>query len=268
VARRKSVHPWIEKLARLGYATKGVVYVLIGVLAGATALQARHASTDAEGAFIAVLSQPFGGLLIAGVGIGLIAYSAWRFAQGWFDAEGKGADGRGIGARLSYAASGLIHAGLAWSALKLAVGLPRESANANRDATAKLLNLPLGPWLVAAVGAGVFTFGLYQLYKGYTKKPCERLDGRKMSAREEGLACRSAQFGLAARGVVLCLIGWFFLTAAWTHDPAEAGGLAKALRTLESQPYGPALLGAVALGLAAYGLYMFVECRYHRIRAE
>ena len=67
---------------------------------------------------------------------------------------------------------------------------------------------------------------------------------------------------------MLCLIGWFFLTAARTHDATEAGGLAKALRTLENQPYGPALLGTVALGLAAYGLYMFVECRYHRIRAE
>ncbi|MDX6484418.1 MAG: hypothetical protein QOE95_2189, partial [Gaiellaceae bacterium] len=45
----------------------------------------------------------------------------------------------------------------------------------------------------------------------------------------------------------------------------EAQGLAGALRALEQQPYGPYVLGAVALGLVAYGLYMFVEARYRRM---
>ncbi|MFL6257903.1 MAG: DUF1206 domain-containing protein, partial [Pyrinomonadaceae bacterium] len=45
----------------------------------------------------------------------------------------------------------------------------------------------------------------------------------------------------------------------------EARGLSGALRALEQRPYGPYVLGAVALGLVAYGLYMFVEARYRRM---
>ena len=61
------------------------------------------------------------------------------------------------------------------------------------------------------------------------------------------------------------IVGYLLMRAALTHDPSEAGGLADALRTLDGQPYAPYLLGAVALGLAAYGVYQLVKARYRVI---
>jgi hypothetical protein len=215
-----------------------------------------------------LVRQPFGVWLLAAAALGLAGYSAWRIAQAVFDAEGKGRDLKGIAVRMGYGASGLVHAGLAWTAVKLALGEPGDNGEARRGVTARVLALPMGPWLVGAVGCGVIGFGLIQFYKCYSKNFCRRLEGEEMTSRQKGFACRSGQLGLAARGVVMLVIGGFFLSAAWNHDPAEAGGLGEALRTLESQPYGPALLGVTALGLAAYGLFMFVEARFHRIRGR
>ena len=264
--RRQAVPGWIENLARVGYATKGAVYLLIGMLAGAAAVKAGGETTDPQGALATLVRQPFGILLSAAAAFGLAAYSAWRTAQGLLDAEGKGSEAKGIAVRIGYVGSGLIHAGLAWTAAKLALGWPGESGSATRDATAWLMALPWGRWLVGAIGCGVVSFGLQQFHKSYSMKFRRRLELDQMSPRQEEFAGRSAQFGLAARGVVFVLIGGFFLSAAWSHDARETGGLGDALRTLETQAYGPALLGITAMGLVAYGLFMFVESKFHRIR--
>jgi hypothetical protein len=266
VIRRSSVPPAIEIMARVGYTTKGAVYLLIGLLAAAAAVRAGGKATDSEGALATLVSKPLGGILLSAAALGLAAYALWRIVQGVLDAEGKGTDASGIVVRIGYVASGLVHGALAWTAVRLALGGTRDNGAARRDATARLMALPFGRWMVGAVGLGVIAFGLVQFYKCYSQSFRKRLEGEEMSAGQKSFACRSAQLGLAARGVVFVLTGGFFLSAAWKHDAAEAGGLAEALRSLESQPYGPALLGVTALGLISYGLFMFVEAKFHRIR--
>jgi hypothetical protein len=89
-----------------------------------------------------------------------------------------------------------------------------------------------------------------------------------MSEHARAIAIRAGQVGLTARGVVFGIIGIFLIQAALRARPEEARGLSGALRALEQQPYGPYVLGAVALGLVAYGLYMFVEARYRRMKID
>ncbi len=54
--------------------------------------------------------------------------------------------------------------------------------------------------------------------------------------------------------------------SAGYEKPDKALGLGGALRTLARQPFGPYLLGAVAVGLVAYGAFMFVMARYRKIK--
>ena len=54
------------------------------------------------------------------------------------------------------------------------------------------------------------------------------------------------------------------LAAVLTHDPSKVGGLDAALRAINARPYGPVLLGLVALGFLAFGLYGFVWARRPR----
>src|SRR4051794_6151343 len=182
----KSVPPWVEHLARFGYATKGVVYILIGALAVLAALAAGGQTTDTRGTFQEIYSKPFGEVLLGAVAIGLAAYALWRVTQAIVDAEGKGKDLKGILIRIGYAASGLIHAGLAFSAARLVLGEREESSErAHKTRASEIMHLPFGRLLVGLAGAGFVGFGLYQIYKGYKAKFRKRLEVGAMSRGEK-----------------------------------------------------------------------------------
>ena len=266
---REPVPPWVERLARLGYATKGVVYILIGALTVLAALGGSGQPTDTSGAFHEIYSQPFGQVLLGAVAFGLAAYAIWRVTEALVDAEGKGKDLKGILIRIGYAFSGLIHAGLAFSAARLVLGEEGQSSEqSNKSRATEIMQLPFGPLLVGLAGAGFVGFGLYQIYKGYKAKFRKKLKVGAMSEREDEWVTRFGRFGLAARGVVFCIIGGFLILAALQYDPGEVRGLGGALQTLAGLTFGKALLGIVAAGLAVYGFYMLAEAKYHRIRTK
>ncbi len=257
---------WVERLARLGYLAKGIVYAIVGVLAVQAAFGAGGQTTDTKGALGAIAAQPFGKFLLALLTVGLIGYVVWRFVQAVQDPEHKGDDAKGWATRLGYAVSGLIYASLAFTA----IGLIRGSGgggggNSEQDWTARLLAQPFGQWLVGLVGAFVIGLGFYQLYQAYKAKFRKQMKLQEMSPTEETWATRIGRFGLGARGVVFCIIGFFLLQAARQSDASQVRGLDGALQSLAQQPYGPWLLGIVALGLIAYGIHMAVQARYIRI---
>ncbi|NEQ24981.1 MAG: DUF1206 domain-containing protein [Microcoleus sp. SIO2G3] len=257
---------WVERLARLGYLAKGIVYAIVGVLAVQAAFGSGGQTTDTKGALGAIASQPFGKFLLALLTVGLIGYVVWRFVQAVQDPEHKGDDAKGWATRLGYAVSGLIYASLAFTAISLIRGSGGGGGgNSEQDWTARLLAQPFGQWLVGLVGAFVIGLGFYQLYQAYKAKFRKQMKLQEMSPTEETWATRIGRFGLGARGVVFCIIGFFLLQAARQSDASQVRGLDGALQSLAQQPYGPWLLGIVALGLIAYGIHMAVQARYIRI---
>lgn len=258
---------WIVPLARFGYAAKGVVYLIIGGLAALAAFTGGGRTTDSRGAFEEILSQSYGKLLLGAVAVGMAAYAVWRFVQAVKDTENKGSDAKGIARRIGYAAIGVIHIGLAYSAAQLIFGSGGASRGdaASKEWTATLLAQPFGQWLVGAVGLGFIAFAVSQFYKAYTAKFREKLKTNEMSEKTQTFATRFGQAGLSARGLVFGIIGVFLIQAALNSNASQARGLSGALRALEQQSYGQWVLGIVALGLVAYGLYMLVLARYRRI---
>jgi Domain of Unknown Function (DUF1206) len=124
---------------------------------------------------------------------------------------------------------------------------------------------PFGQWLVGTVGAFVIGLAIYQFYEAYKAKFRQKLKLDEMSSAERTWIVRTGRFGLAARGVVFVVIGFFFIQAARQSNPDRAIGLGGALTSLEQQPYGSLVLGIVAIGLIAYGLYYIVQARYRYI---
>ena len=258
--------PWVERLARLGYASRGLVYVVVGGLAAQAAVGNRGGPTGSEGAMLAIVHQPFGRALLAVVALGLAGYALYRLVQAALDPEGKGSDAKGAVARAGYALSGVLHAGLALTAARMALaggGSAREDAGRR---TATLLEQPFGKWLAVAIGAGLVGFGGYQLYRAYASDPAKRLDLSGIGAEARTWFCRLGRAGWAARGVVFALMGVFLVRAALHSNPGEARGIGGALESLRDRAYGPWLLGLVALGLIGYGVFEVVKARYRRIR--
>ncbi len=257
---------WVERLARFGYVSKGVVYSIVGLLAAQAAFGAGGQTTDTQGALEIIVNQPFGKFLLILVAIGLIGYVIWRFVQAIKDPENKGNDAKGLAVRIGYAINGFIYAGLALSAVQIVMGTSNgKNSDSTEDWTARLLSQPFGQWLVGTVGVLIIALGFYQFYQAFSGKFRKELNLTELSNTEAKWLMRISRFGLAARGIVFCIIGWFLIEAARQSNASAAGGLDEALQTLAQQPNGAWLLGIVALGLVAYGIYTIIQARYRRL---
>jgi len=242
--------------------------MIIGLLAALAAFNRGGRTTDSQGAFQEILSQPYGQLLLGAVAIGLVGYTVWCFIQAMKDTEHKGSSTKGIIIRIGYGVVGLIHASLALSAVQLLMGARAsfKGEESSKEWMAVLLAQPFGQWLVGIVGVGVIMAAVMQFYQAYTGDFRQELKRSEMSDSAELWAMQIGRIGLIARGIVFAVIGIFILLAATHANPNEARGLRGALRALEQQPLGSWVLGIIALGLMAYGIYMVVLACYRRIR--
>jgi hypothetical protein len=258
--------PWIEWLARLGYFAKGVLYLVIGILALNVAFNTGGQTPDTQDALQTIAAQPFGRVLLTLIVIGLVGYSIWLFARGIMDTEDEGSDMKGLSRRVSFVARAVGHLVLAFIALQLLMGSGGGSdGNNTASLTARTMEQPWGRWLVGLVGLGFIAVALSRFYLAYSERFREKLQLNKMSSTEQDLMIWSGRLGIASQGVVLAMIGSFLIQAAIQYDPSEARGLGGAFQELLEQPYGPWLLGLMALGFIAHGIYMFIRGRYRRI---
>lgn len=264
--------PWVETLARAGFAAKGLVYALVGYLALQAAIGSGGKTTDSSGALRTLLTQPFGQILLGVVAVGLFGYALWRLVQAFCDPSGKEADAKRIAKRIGYAASGIAYGALGVAAVQMAVGLGGGSSRgggdgAAQDWTARFLAQPFGPWLVGLAGLFIIGLGINFLYIAWSCAFEKKLALGEMSDSARKWTLLAGRAGHAARGVVFLLIGAFLIQAARQSDPKEAHGLSGALHTLGQQSYGPWLLGIVAAGLIGYGLFMLFSARYRKVWA-
>ncbi len=254
-----------ETFARLGFAAKGIVYVLVGVLALMAALGEGGQTTDSKGAVAWLAGQPFGEFALWLVGIGLLGYAAWRFIAAFRDSQHKGSDAKGLGKRAVYALIGIAYTSTAIYALRIASGDPAGSGGSQSQAqswTARLLEAPLGVVLVIAIGIGIFAAGVMQMHKGWSEKFTKDLRSLPPNSNH---VITAGKWGYIARGIVFAIIGSFVIAAALDHDPQKVRGLEGALDTIASQPWGQFLLAFIAAGLACYGAWSLIESRYRRV---
>ena len=254
---------WIETFARIGYAAKGVVYSIIGVLAVQMATGSGSQRSGPKAAFEEMTTKPFGEVLLVLVGLGLACYAIWRLVLAFVDPEHPADDAKGIIWRIGHAVSGLTNLAVGVLAFMIVFG---SDGGSGKSMTAGLMAKPYGPWLFGFVGLIVVGVGLYHFYRAWSSRFMEKYNTGEMSATQITWAKRIGWVGLCARGVAFLLIGGFLIRAALQGDSSEAGGLGKAFETLLNQPYGPWLLGLVAVGFVCYGIYCFSYARYRHFK--
>jgi hypothetical protein len=262
--RRAGQSQWVERLGRAGLVAQGVLYGVIGILAAKVALGAREESPDKQGALREIAQQPFGKALLAVLALGFAAYALWRLAQAVLDRDNEGEGAKGLAKRVGYLARAGWYATLSGLTIAKIAGAGDSGGN-EQQTTGGVLALPLGRWIVLAVGLGFLGAAAFNAYRAVTCKFEKKLKKGEMNEFEEAGATGLGILGYLARGVVFSLVGAFLVEAAWEFDPKQARGLDGALLELAQQPYGGLLLGAVSVGLIAFALYCFVQARYRRI---
>ncbi|MCX2739223.1 DUF1206 domain-containing protein [Pontibacter anaerobius] len=260
---------WVENFAKFGLTAKGVVYCLVGVIAFMAAFEIGGKSTSSAGKaniLKTIQDLPAGNVLLGIVALGLLCYAIWRFIQAVKDTEDKGSGAKGVGKRLRYVFSGLVYAALAFLAGRMVLSGSSGSGNDSRETlAAKLLEQPFGQWLVGIVAVGIIITGIYQIYYGYSEKYKKKVQSGGLKHEVEHQMIRAGKVGYMARGIVWMVIGYLFLQAALSSSAQQAGGSSDAFQFLESSSYGSYILGAVALGLVCYGVFMFMRAKYQPI---
>jgi hypothetical protein len=255
---------WVGFAARAGYAAKGVIYALIGLIAIQVPFELERAPKDRQGALRTVAQQPFGEVLLLVLAVGLAGYALWRLAQAIFDRDREGNGAVGLAKRAGFLARAGLYGFFAFAAFALVAGLGSGGGDESQD-TALVLDLPFGRFLVGAVGLGFLGAGAFNAYRSLTTKFRDHLREHQLSRTARGWVIAVGVVGHAARGVVFTLIGLFLLKAAREYDPEETKGIDGALRTVAEAPYGKVALFAVALGLLAYAAFSFVQARYREV---
>ncbi|HKU43713.1 MAG TPA: DUF1206 domain-containing protein, partial [Polyangiales bacterium] len=237
-------------------------YGLVGTLALLTALGLSGGRiTDGKGAVRQIGSGPWGEALLYAVGFGLVCYSLWGAVRALLDPEHNGRRGGALLKRCGYAASSISHALLALYAFQLAAH--SGGGGGGKSAVIEWLNRGGGSIALGIVGLCVLGYGLVEVYRAIRGRVARELDGSELQHRDR--VRQIARVGVASRGTVFTIIGGSFIIAAIESRASEAETFGGALRELASQPFGTLLLGVVAAGLVAYGVYMFFLARYAQV---
>jgi hypothetical protein len=264
--KRAAANPGLKFLQRLGYIVRGVLYATMGVLALRIALgKPDGRATDLSGSLLFVIGNPLGkGLLLVAM-VGLGAYALWGLIRAVFDPLHRGSDPSGYMERLGFVSSALSYAAIALFGLQILAGAKASGGDPTQKTIASVLTHPNGGLLTMGIGLVAIGVGIGQFVEAYRATFQRDLKGAEMTLTERKIAVALGRFGMFARGVTFTIIGWFLLQAGMQHDPSKAQGFGGAFLFLLSQPYGPVLLGTVALGFAALGLHSFACARWVRL---
>ncbi len=250
--------------ARIGILAYGITHLLIGWLALQVAFGQGGEQADQGGAFTQLAAQPFGRVLLWVLTVGFVATALWRLEQAIWGFSYESDRTTNLRKRAVSGFKVVVFIALAVLAGRTAAGGGGGGGGAQQGATAGVLGLPGGQFIVGAVGLGIIGAGGAKIYQGWQKKFRDDME-MPSDRRARMVAERTGQVGFIAKGVAIALIGILVVIAAIRFDPAEASGLDKALKSLVSQPFGPYLLTVVALGLICYGVFCFFDARYHRV---
>lgn len=264
----KSWRDALELASRLGYAARGFVYLMIGVIAVLAAADLTPRPAGAGDVLELWAKWPLGLILISVLAACLLAFSGWRVLQAAFDADRHGTSPKAWAIRVGQAISGLVYGALAVSALELLDGLEdigeADETDSARTMAAEILAWPHGDWLIIAGGLALLAVGAGNLAQGALQDFGKRLHCGPDLCRWVVPLGRAGYIG---RGMATLPLGLVLLRAGWEVRSSEARSWADALQTIEGQPFGSVILAALALGLIAFGLFGVVEALFRRIEA-
>lgn len=257
-----TTRPWVSRLVGLGYLAKGLIYSLIGILAIRLAFGMRGGRlTDPSGVLRTVLSQSFGRVLLLLIGVGIVGYAAYYIFEAAADLRRRGGGRRGWTSRGMTMIKAAVYGAVGIQAL-LFVLFDRRPRDGTEQGASAVMQFPLGEWLLMAIGVGVAIYGITQVKMVWLGGVDDDIDASRVR-REAPWILPLGRFGIAARSVIIILMGATFAWSGWRGRASDADGYREALATVASFHW--LLLGAIGAGLLAFGIYQLMYARYAKL---
>jgi len=254
----------LEMLARGGFVAYGVIHLLFAWLALQVTFGARSGETDQSGALQTISKQPAGEFLVILIIIGMVALAIWQAFEAAIGESGP-RNKTAMAERFISACRAILYLYFAYLGYKVVSGATKSQADSQQSGASSLMSSDGGRFLVALIGLTVLGIGIGLMVYGLKTKFEKHLKTYEMGPRVRTLTRRLGIAGYTAKGVAYGIAGVLFTAAAVTYDTEKARGLDAALKILASQSYGPWLLGLVALGIAAFGVYCFFQAKYRKV---
>jgi hypothetical protein len=263
-AVRVAEHPVLEAMARIGFVGYGVMHLLVAWLAVQIAFGQPAAEGDQSGALRTLAAQPYGRFLVTAVAVGLVAMALWQALEALVGHRSERGRTRTAERLLSVGRAG-AYTYFAVVAAKVLSDGGTSSADSQQAMTGRLLAADGGRLLVVLIGLTLAGVGLFLIWYGVTRHFDKHLAHGRMGPTTRRLIAPVGVVGYVGKGVAYGIAGVLLAGAAITYDVEKARGLDATVRELAGQPYGPALLCAIALGLAAFGVFGLLQARYRDI---
>jgi hypothetical protein len=262
-------HPWIKRLARLGFYTKGCLFIVIGIIAFSVVAGVRGARlTDARGALAEVAKEPYGRAFLFIFVIGAIGHGSWNILRSITDVDGLGRNWKAIIARVIQGLIGIFYLGLAASAVDiiLAASASTDGSLAEETFIGIVLTVPLlGAAFILIIGLGLIGAGFHECYSGITGRFQSVYRTWEIKRPHRIFISLLGVLSFTVRAVLMAIMGWYFLKAAVLNKAVGSVGIDGALLALLGTSYGRALLLVAAVGLIGHGVLAFYEARFRRI---
>ena len=252
----------LETWARLGYAARGIVYLVLGWIA----LSSGKALSTGE-TIEAVEKLPGGGPLLAVLTVGLFGYGLYKLYTAALDLDGDGTDAKGLVKRGARAVGGLAYWVLAFLAARQLLGSSDGTAEAGQasgsggakqDAASGVAAATGGDTLLVVIGLVVLAVAASQFYIAYKAEFMKEMPGAPPLVKPAG------QIGYAARAIVVAMVGYFAIKAGLDGERVRNFGDALAFLREDHAT----LFKLIAAGLILFGLVSLVMARYRRIEDE
>ena len=239
-------------LVRLGYAARGLVYILLGYLALSTT---GKANDGASSVFDYLQEVPLGSVLLWAAAIGLLAYAVFKLISAIGDIQHRGNEPKGILKRIGDGASGVAHLFLAHAAYQFATGGKRAAdGGQSQEMAGSALSWEIGGLVLGILGVGFLIGAVMQAKSAVTADFMKHISGDAPTGVEA-----VGRAGSAARAVVFALIGWSLVQSAWFTQAGKVKGLGEAIVGMRDNG---TLFTLVAIGLMLFGAFSLVMARY------
>lgn len=254
-------NPWVETVARVGWAAKGVVYTLMGLTAFTIGRQ-DYTSDPAspQGALVQVMQHTGGRVILGVVGIGLLMYTLWRLLSALLIREN---DAKAWLTRFGYLFSAVFYLTMGFTALHSAVrGVRPKDSNTIEDISRSMLGNGLLRWVLFVAGVVVVGLGIFFIVKQGIQRDFLKQLSFAGHSKEQRIIEPLGVFGWIGRGIATGAVGFFVAQAAWTYDAADAHGFDRALRQVARDRVGGWLVAIAGLCLVLYGFFCMASVRY------
>lgn len=260
MANSKKRKFYIRYLPIYGCISTGLIYTAIGIIAILSYLQIKEGGAD-EGSLLAFMYDYLTGKIFVWIVLlGTVSYIAWRIYEAVNDPYNYGKSWKGILQRWGIGLSSIADVLIAYSAVMVIFGVSqiREDGQPTeeREMVGSMLQKNWGDVAIITMGVVIALTAIVQFHYGVTRGYKERLNIAHFSDSTKKIIHSLAWVGYLARGIIIGIIGFFFMKAGFLDDPRDVVNTDKAFNFLgDHVGHLPFIL--VAIGTICYGLFMF-----------